>query len=208
METTHSPRTLEETLGAIADALVSLADTQSKLLALTESRPAESTCACKNGVKDFATTERPAHTWTYEELKAELLKRGVEIAKGTKMTTLLKFWEMHKNDAELRVAEEAPDAAEETPVAEETPAVEETPVPEEVAVDEPIDGEPAKPMTMEEARKHIIDSGYTATPEQTAAMKLALDKAGVTRFALIEEGGFEGFINTYFAELAKLGAAK
>lgn len=213
----RSPRTIEETLGIIADALVSLTETQGKILALTEESCKSSTrrCACSSDTHTapapsaVSAVERPAHSWTYEELKAELLKRGVEIAKGTKMTTLLKFWEMHKNDPELRVAEEAP-AAEETPVAEETEKL--PPVPEDVAIDEPIDAEeltkePAKPMTMEEARKHIMNSGYTATPNQTAAMKAALDKAGVARFALIAEGGFEDFINSYFAELAKLEAA-
>ena len=54
--------------------------------------------------------------WTYDDLKAALLARGVEIPPRTKMTTLLKLWEQHK-DAPIASVEPG-----EAPVEEAAPA--------------------------------------------------------------------------------------
>ena len=45
-----------------------------------------------------AEPEAPAAPeFTYDELKAKLIERGVNIAKGTKMTTLVKLWATYKD---------------------------------------------------------------------------------------------------------------
>lgn len=222
---------IEENLASIAESLYLLATMgESLLLALAENDD------CGEGaVQPSAETPTPVVTetqpqqWTYETLKAELIRRGVQIAKGTKMTTLLKFWELHKND--LPVVEEAPldddpgEVIEETvepevvveevieeEVIEPVPAEEETVDPvvveEAIPAEEPVaEVTEAKLMTVEDARSAIMATGYDGRATHLEAMRVALHNAGVARFALLQVGQFEKFVADYKAELAKLEGA-
>ena len=122
-------RTIEANLTIIADALVRIAEKQISTGPCALQTPVL-TCPPLNPAPAVSTTPE-AHQWTSETLKAELQRRGVEIAKGTKMTTLLKFWELHKNDIAPAVAD-APAALSDP--AEETVTVEAAPTPEEPTV--------------------------------------------------------------------------
>lgn len=63
--------------------------------------------------------------WTYDNLKAALIARGVEIPPRTKMTTLLKLWEQYKD----------------APLASAAPAVESAPAEEPAVLEDDIFGE-------------------------------------------------------------------
>lgn len=127
---------------------------------------------------------------SYDELKAFLIARGVEIPKGTKMTTLKKLYERHKNTAPI--SEPAPAApAVEAPAAEPAdpfgiPAAE--PAPEQ---------KPA--MTKDEAAARIR-AHYQATEEDRKAFIEALAAAGVPAggsFQDVEDGKFDILVETY-----------
>lgn len=244
-------RTIEANLTIIADSLVRIADQQSEMLEFAKARRAAAPVAAQP-----APAPEP-HQWTYETLKAELQRRGVEIAKGTKMTTLLKFWELHKNDITPAVADapaalsdpaeetvtveaaptteeptvtveepattEEPTVTVEAPVAEETTTIveDEEPAPAPVAADpevvEPVVteepapapvAEEAKTMSVEEARAAIMEIGYDGEPAQIEAMRIALQNAGVARFALLEDNQRAGFVADYKAELDRLNGGK
>ena len=210
---------IEENLERIAVALETVAEVQSRLAAVAEwnkarlggnvplrdgaSAAAEAAEPERRAAPDHAPEAgvRQPHQWTYEELKAELKKRGVEVAKGTKMTTLLKFWERHKNDPEMQAlpaetsaapAEQAAEASPE-PAEQEAPAVELFDGQEEPA---PVPEPAAKPMTELEARQHIMAKGYTGTPEQIALLKKALAAVGAAKFADVAnlENGYDKLI--------------
>jgi cell division protein FtsN len=98
-------------------------------------------------------------------------------------------------EAPVAEAEEAPVAeAEEAPVAE----AEEAPVAE--AEEAPVaeaEEAPKAPMTREEARAFIINSGYSGTPEQAEAMRSSLAEFGAARFAELKDGQFDAFVEAY-----------
>ena len=219
---------IEENLASIAESLYRLANLgEAVLLAYAEEDPCEGEPEPAAETPTPVVIETQPQQWTYETLKAELIRRGVQIAKGTKMTTLLKFWELHKND--LPVAEEAPldddpgeeietepevvveEPTEDEEVVEPVPVEEEVvePVPaEETPAEEPVaEVADAKPMTVEDARSAIRATGYDGRATHLEAMRIALHNAGVARFALLQTGQFERFVADYKAELAKLEGA-
>lgn len=127
--------------------------------------------------------------FTYDELKAKLIERGVEIPKGTKMTTLLKLWAAHKDAPVVPVAE--PEVVEEAP-AEADPF--DTPA------------EPAKPaisddLTLEEARA-IIEKNYDRSEADKANLIAAFAAAGqgISNFGAIPSGK-HGAVVRKFLEL-------
>jgi len=160
---------------------------------------------------------------SYEELKAFLIARGVGIPKGTKMTTLKKLYEKHKNTAPIDpLAEGAivlPDGR--IPPADKVPASD-APFYTQAKISEPASASaaapedpfsipaaapaqapaqaPAKePMTKEEATKRI-QANYQATEEDRKAFIEALAAAGVPAggsFQDVEDGKFDVLVETY-----------
>jgi hypothetical protein len=129
--------------------------------------------------------------FTYDELKAKLIERGVEIPKGTKMTTLLKLWAAHKDAPVVPAAEP------------EVVGVEEAP-----AEVDPFDtpAEPAKPaisdeLTLEEARA-IIEKHYDRSEADKANLIAAFAVAGqgISNFGAIPAGK-HGAVVRKFLEL-------
>lgn len=218
--------TIESNLTRLADALERLAAAQTRIREICEhvhlgypvpgaatSAPVSEVPAVEQGTVETAIQESSvavtpapeAHQWTYDTLKAALLERGVEIAPRTKMTTLLKFWELHKGDAVVVAAAEEPAPAPAVDV-EAIPAEPEAPAPTtaavevdlfgEVVVEEPAPVEVA-PMTAAEAREYFVKSGYTGTPEQRAWMRAAVTAVGRSNFTECVEGEFEKVIAEY-----------
>ena len=115
----------------------------------------------------------------YEELRAEFHKRGVEVKKGTKMSTLEKRWPEVKNLpvlGEPKAEEKPADELFDTPKAEEKPA--------------------KKPLTREEAKKVLFDI-YPGDEEGRRMMLEAFNAVGATKFSEIPDGCFEKVIETY-----------
>jgi hypothetical protein len=222
--------TIESNLTRLADALERLAAAQTRIREICEhvhlnypvpgaatSAPApvseapdvkeETVAAVETAIQESSVAVTPtpeAHQWTYETLKAALLGRGVEIAPRTKMTTLLKLWELHKDDAPVPAEPEAPAPAAEVEV---IPAEPEAPAPApaaevevdlfgEVVVEEPASVE-VVPMTAAEARDYFVKSGYTGTPEQRVWMRAAVTAVGRSNFNECVEGDFEKVIAEY-----------
>lgn len=128
-----------------------------------------------------------APEFTYDELKAKLIERGVEIPKGTKMTTLRKLWM----------------ASSDKPVIPPDPEVVEAP-----ADVDPFDvpAEPAKPaisddLTLEEARA-IIEKHYDRSEADKANLVAAFAEAGqgISNFGAIPSGK-HGAVVRKFLEL-------
>lgn len=143
-----------------------------------------------------AAVEAAEPEFTYEELKAKLIERGVEIPKGTKMTTLLKLWEKHK-DAPVFVKQELPADSWNPGDTPEAPA-------EVDPFDAPV--EPAKPaisddLTLEEARA-IIEKNYDRSEADKASLIAAFAEAGqgISNFGAIPAGK-HGAVVRKFLEL-------
>lgn len=171
---------IEQLLDRIATGLEDLVGLQSRMLGVAEQNQARlagkypdpvPTVAEAEVEADAIADERKAREEEYNRLKAELVKRGVEIPPRTKLTTLQKLWEQHKDDAE-EVAE--------APVAEATPVVEESPAEEA----------PAAPMTREEARVSIA-AWYKGTPEDQKILVAAFAEVGATKFAEVKDEDFD-----------------
>ena len=131
---------------------------------------------------------------TYEQLKAELTSRGIEIPKGTKMTTLQKLWAQHKADPVVPAEPEKPaePAAPETPKEPAAPA-------DSGLFDDAAPAAPAKkPMTAEEARE-VLTSLCEARPtvEERQMMVQALNKLGCAKFSEVPEGKFEELVAVF-----------
>ena len=134
--------------------------------------------------------------FTYEELKAKLIERGVEIPKGTKMTTLLKLWEKHK-DAPVFAEQELPADSWNPGDTPEAPA--------EVDIFD-LPTEPAKPsipddLPLEEARELIMNN-YDRSPEDKKCLIAAFAEvgSGISTFAGIPQGK-HGVVARKFLEL-------
>ncbi len=191
---------IEETLETIARHLGTIADAQLRLLNVAEWN--KSRLSGEAPVKPGQ--EAPAVS--YDELKAKLIAAGVEVPKGTKMTTLLKLWDKHsatvpagtEAPAETPVAEapvetEAKTTPEETPAPSEAPAAE-TPVAEAPA--EPEAPAKKKPMTRKEAADII--TAYGTSEENRNAYHAALAKIGKTWKELEEDAGdFDKLVNCF-----------
>ena len=109
---------IEQLLDRIASGLEGLVSLQSKMLGVAEQNQAR--LAGKYSAPapveaeaeaDAVADDRKAREEEYNTLKAELTKRGVEIPPRTKLTTLQKLWEQHKDDAPAASQEETPVAA-------------------------------------------------------------------------------------------------
>lgn len=191
---------IEANLERIATALETIAEVQSRMLTIAEwnkDRLSGPVVPAECGKPEEAAApapvqEAPAKTEpTYDELKAALIERGIEIPKGTKMTTLVKLWEKHQSDPVLPPEdpeEPKPEAVETGDIFGEEPA----PVKEE-----------KKPMTAEEART-ILTANFSGTTEDKQLMLSALAKLGVTKFTEVPEGKFEELVDTF----TKLKAGK
>ena len=126
-----------------------------------------------------ATDVSAAPEMSYDELKAFLIARGFEIPKGTKMTTLKKLYEKHKNTAPIEAsapATEAPAVEPASAPAPEAPAADPFDLPGVPA--EPAPAPERKPMTKEEAGDRIRKV-YQATEEHRKAFVEALTAVGV-----------------------------
>lgn len=168
---------IEQLLDRIATGLEDLVGLQSRMLGVAEQNQArlagkypDPVPAVAEAEADAIADERKAREEEYNRLKAELVKRGVEIPPRTKLTTLQKLWEQHKDDVE-EVAEAL--VAEATPVVEEAPAEE----------------APAAPMTREEARASIA-AWYKGTPEDQKILVAAFAEVGATKFAEVKDEDF------------------
>lgn len=131
--------------------------------------------------------------WTYDTLKAALIERGVEIAKGTKMTTLQKLWEKHKNDPVPAVVEQEEPAAPADDIFGEEPAA---PVKEEFA-GIPCDLAPEKAREIiaryydrsEEDKSRLLKSLQFVDPECTTFLNIPQGKHGVVAALFLELKG-------------------
>jgi len=170
-----------------------------------------------------ATDAPAAPEMSYDELKAFLIARGVEIPKGTKTTTLKKLYEKYKNTAPIdRVSPNGttvplPDAATVTvapddgkfePVGpQDAPAT----APEDpffLPAAAPAPAPAKKPMTKDEAAE-AIRAMYDGTPSDRQAFVDALAAVGVPEggsFQDVPEGKFEDLVETYH-RLRNTGAA-
>ena len=202
---------IEKDIDRIATALEEIASTQKRLLDLglwnrerlarkdVESgaaavEPGVGSPAAVQQVVEAAKTELEGPAWTYDDLKAALVARGIEIPKGTKMTMLLKLWEKRQSDPIIGTA--AVPVAE--PVAEEPEAAPAEAPEADIFGDSAPAKEEKKPMTAEEARA-ILTRNFSGTPEDKQLMLAALDKLGVQRFSDVPEGKFEELVATFKA---------
>lgn len=123
---------------------------------------------------------------SYDELKEALIARGVEIPKGTKMTTLLKKWESHKDDpVQETVAEEEPAPVEEEP---------ELPLEEEVA---PVVEEKA-PMTFDEARTALLAAYDKGSDEDRNLLRATLESFGYDRLPMSGVDDYRPIVASYY----------
>lgn len=156
---------------------------------------------------ELKNEEAPAEPeFSYDELKAKLVERGVEIPKGTKMTTLLKLWDKYKD---APVASDEPEAAPaeeavEAPAAEadifadgSTDPMEEAPAP---AAGIPSDLDPVK-------AKEVIQRYYDRSPADCAAVKEALALVGAATYGEIPAGK-HGIVLARFLELKGINVAE
>lgn len=197
---------IEQDIGRIATALETIAEVQSRMLTVAEwnkdrlaGKDVESADRQPEVASMPETPTVPAKAEpTYDELKAALVARGIEIPKGTKMTTLVKLWEKHQSDPVLPPEDPEAEASADSWAPNDTPAPAE---PEPAKVDSDIFDDPApakeekKPMTAEEARA-ILTADFTGTPEDKQLMLAALAKLGVTKFSEVPEGKFEELVKT------------
>lgn len=140
-----------------------------------------------------AETTSSEPEWTYDTLKAALIERGVEIAKGTKMTTLQKLWEKHKNDPIPAVVEQEEPAAPADDIFGEEPAA---PAKEEFA-GIPCDLAPEKAREIiaryydrsEEDKSRLLKSLQFVDPECTTFLNIPQGKHGVVAARFLELKG-------------------
>lgn len=188
---------IEETLETIARHLGTIADAQLRLLNVAEWNKSRLSGEHSSPAKP----EQEAPAVSYDELKAKLIAAGVEVPKGTKMTTLLKLWDKHS--AAVPASSEVPVA--ETPAPAETP-VAEAPVEPEAetapvetpaeATAEPEAPAKKKPMTRKEAADII--TAYGTSEENRNAYHAALAKIGKTWKELEEDAGdFDKLVNCF-----------
>ena len=185
---------LEEVLLRMAELMEKSVALQERMVTVAEwnrNRLCGKTDVESAGCQPDAAPETPCAAKAepaYDELKAALVARGIEIPKGTKMTTLVKLWEKHRSD----------------PIVGTTAAPVEEPVAEAVPADEDIFGDSApvkeekKPMTAEEARA-ILTRNFSGTPEDKQLMLAALNQLGVQRFSDVPEGKFEELVAAFKA---------
>ena len=198
---------IESDIGRIATALETIAEVQSRMLTVAEwnkDRLAGKDVESMDRQPEVAVSEAEIRTApanpevTYDQLKAALIARGIEIPKGTKMTTLVKLWEKHQSDPVLPLEDPEAEASADSWAPTDTPAAAE---PEPAKADSDIFDDPApakaekKPMTAEEARA-ILTADFSGTPEDKQLMLAALAKLGVTKFSEVPEGKFEELVKT------------
>lgn len=189
---------IEKDIDRIATALETIAEVQSRMLTIAEwnkDRLSGKDIESADRQPEEAAPEAEIRTApanpevTYDHLKTALIARGIDIPKGTKMTTLSKLWEKHQTDPVLPPADPEEPAAEESTTAPDA--------------DSDIFGDSApaeekKPMTAEEARA-ILTADFSGTPEDKQMMLSALAKLGVTKFSDVPEGKFEELVATFKA---------
>lgn len=193
---------IEQLLERIACGLEGLVGLQTKMLSVAEQNQArlagkypapegESAAPAEKTKAEVAEADdRKAREEEYNALKAELTKRGIEIPPRTKLTTLQKLWEQHK-DAPV-AGNEAP-AAEETSDTETAPAAEDVPAPAENVPAPAEDAPVAALMTREEARASIT-KWYTGAPEDQKILLAAFAEVGATKFVEVKDGDFDRLI--------------
>lgn len=190
---------IEETLNTIARHLGTIADAQLRLLNVAEWNKARLS-------GEHSTPAKPgqeAPAVSYDELKAKLIAAGVEVPKGTKMTTLLKLWDKHgaaaPADAEAPAETPAtePEAPAETPTTEAAPAG--APSSVETPATEPEVPAGKKPMTRKEAADII--TAYGTSEENRNAYHAALAKIGKSWKELEEDAWDFDKLVQYFREL-------
>ena len=198
---------IETTLDRIADALDCVCACETRRVELLERQLAITTALAESrGLKvempkaEATITEAPAEApvevaepaceWTYEDLKAELIKRGADVPKGTKMTTLLKKWETYKDVEPTDLpGVETPEAPVETvQVVEENPAAEDffaatAPAP----VDE-------TPMTVGELQSFISNVFPAIDENARNIMRVACKEVcGSEKFVDLSESKYRAF---------------
>lgn len=143
------------------------------------------------------TEEKPS--MSYDELKAALIAKGVEVPKGTKMTTLQKLWDKANAEPEPVVEQEEaqpePEVVE-APVEDDGEA-EWQQIQEEKKVDEY--NVPPVAMTMEEVRETILKHYDPKNEDDVAYMKAALGIFNVKIFADLPEENYADFVKEYLA---------
>lgn len=182
---------LEQDITRIAESLEKIAGLQEQMLGVAKANQerlagkyaAPTTLAEAEAEADAVADDRKAREEEYNTLKAELTKRGVEIPPRTKLTTLQKLWEQHKD---------APVAGDEASGSEEALDAETAPVAENSAAS----------MTREEARASIT-TWYKGTPEDQKILIDAFAEVGATKFTEVKDGDFDRLI----AVIARLRGA-
>ena len=192
---------IEQCLNLIVYQLGRIADAQERMRAVAEWNR-DRLLQRETGEQPDAAPEvpRPATPGTraaaeeekmsYDQLKFVLIQRGVEIKKGTKMTTLRKLWEEHKNDP-LKPGANTVDGVE----ASKAEAAAAGPDPDEVPAEEPEapveePAAPAEPMTRAEAVAKIsaaFQKPSSTTPAEAAAVRAAFSAVGAEDFTGVPE---------------------
>jgi hypothetical protein len=183
---------LEQDITRIAESLEKIAGLQEQMLGVAganqerlaaRAAAAPPTVAEAEAEADATIADRKAREEEYNALKEALITRGVEIPPRTKLTTLQKLWEQHK-DAPVAPAEEVGEAPEGFRVAE-------APADSWKPSDSPAEEVPAAtaPMTREEARASIT-AWYKSTPEDQQILIDAFAEVGATKFTEVKDGDF------------------
>lgn len=123
----------------------------------------------------------------YNDLKAKLAARGVEVKKGTKLNTLRKMWA--EQEAVANVETSAPT----------DPANVETSAPAPASAAEPEKApEAEKPLTYDQARQAIMEAGYNGQSlELRQALRAALEQLGAQTFRSVPQEKLRDFIALY-----------
>lgn len=185
---------IEQDITRIAESLEKIAGLQEQMLGVAKANremlaaraaAASPAVAEAEAEADAVAADRKAREEEYNVLKEALIARGVDIPPRTKLTTLQKLWEQHKDDAPVASQEEAPGKV----VADASPIV-----PEEAPV--------TASMTREEARASITE-WYKGTPEDQKILIDAFAEVGATKFTEVKDGDFDRLI----AVIARLRGA-
>jgi hypothetical protein len=214
---------LEQVLERIADTLETISKLQEKDLAVhgevaglyrellrAKGADVDSVSSVGTDAADAAPVaevdDRKAREEEYERLKAELTKRGVEILPRTKLTTLQKLWEQHKDTPVGGVAADAgviepelpgmPPAPVET---EEAEAVTADPFDIPAAcVDSPDETRDYAKMSADDARA-LIMANYDSSESDKSLLVAALASVKAQNWLVVPEGKHGEVAKAYLA---------
>lgn len=208
---------LEQVLERIADTLETISKLQEKDLAVhgevaglyrellrTKGADVDSVSSVGTDAADAAPVaevdDRKAREEEYERLKAELTKRGVEILPRTKLTTLQKLWEQHKDTPVGGVAADAgviePELPGMPPAPVETVTADPFALPAEE--DAPTETRDYAKMSADDARA-LIMANYDSSESDKSLLVAALAVTKAQNWLVVPEGKHGEVAKAYLA---------